>query len=327
MPTVQERRRLGGSASLIGVVAVAAVVTIAAIVALASRRELAAAARAAGHARPGWLAVLGLGLAGWWLAWVLVTAGARRAAGAERTPMRELVPVVLASVAINSVVSSGGLAGLGVHVAQARRRHRLIGPITAGYLVAVAVVDVAFTVTLAAALAVILWQGRLSIADIVAGALFLGVLAVKIGAVLAAVRSPRLVGAVQRRWPGVRPMADALALVARDPRTALPAMVAAVGIDAAAVLMLWAAVASVGAGSRPATALTVYAVSGLFGIVSVVPGGLGFVEVGAVAGLVASGLGWAPATAAVALFRIVEFWIPLAVGGLAALALGRRAAR
>lgn len=88
------------------------------------------------------------------------------------------------------------------------------------------------------------------------------------------------------------------------------------------VVMLWAALAAVGGGDRPVLALVAYAITTLFGIVGVSPGGLGFVEVGAVAVLVSVGI----AAAAVVVFRVLQFWLPVAVGVVVSWWLRRRGA-
>jgi uncharacterized protein (TIRG00374 family) len=81
--------------------------------------------------------------------------------------------------------------------------------------------------------------------------------------------------------------------------------------------MLAVAVAAVGGGTAVGAAVTAYVLSAVFAALGPLPGGLGVVEVGAAAVLVASGLSLATASGAVLLFRLAEYWIPLAVGGLA----------
>jgi uncharacterized protein (TIRG00374 family) len=78
---------------------------------------------------------------------------------------------------------------------------------------------------------------------------------------------------------------------------------------------LWAALAAVGGGNRPVLALVAYAISALFGVVGVLPGGLGFVEVSTAAVLVSFGVPLGLAAAAVVLFRVWDYWLPAAVGG------------
>lgn len=113
---------------------------------------------------------------------------------------------------------------------------------------------------------------------------------------------------------GADELYDAVGLLRRRPVAVLPAVGCAVVIDLLGVVMLWAALAAVGGGNRPVVALVAYAISTLFGIVGVLPGGLMFVEVGAVAVLVSFDTAVGVAAAAVVVFRVLQFWLPLAVG-------------
>lgn len=86
---------------------------------------------------------------------------------------------------------------------------------------------------------------------------------------------------------------------------------------------LLAALAAVGARPRPSLVLLAYVVAALLGMVPITPGGLGFVEVGLVAMLGLAGVGAAEATLATLAYRLVSFWLPIPLGGLALL-LARR---
>lgn len=68
----------------------------------------------------------------------------------------------------------------------------------------------------------------------------------------------------------------------------------------------------------PSVALVAYSTSVVFFIVGVLPGGLGFVE--ASLGVILAGYGLATpmAAAAVVLYRLLELWLPLTVGAVAA---------
>lgn len=313
-----------------------------------SRTEIAAAARAVRSADPRWLLVLGVALAGWWCAWIAAAALCRRVAGlAVRGTLRSLSIVVLGSIALNSTIKSGGLAGLAAHTADARRRGFPPAPVKAGYLLGAGVADAGFSAVLAIAFAVMLVRGQLTAMDAAALVVFGAVLVAKVAMVVTAARSPRalrriLAGAaamgqwmrrvVLRRSTAAPAAASAAAdelivslqLVLSRPRAALAPLTAGILINIAGVIMLWASIAAVGAGSRPVTALVVYSISALFGMVGFLPGGIGFVEVGAAAGLVGAGVALPQSVAAVAIFRVAEFWIPLLAGGLALLVLGRR---
>ncbi|MFR9731744.1 flippase-like domain-containing protein [Saccharopolyspora sp. MS10] len=316
----------------------AALVVLAAVAALvwANREELPRAGRALAGADPARL-VLATGVWLVWIAnWVLLHLAARRLTGAGG--YREflvLLPVTVSSLALNLAVKSGNLAGVAAFGLDARRRGAEQGRVTGAYLAAAQTAEVGFVVTLAAGLAVVCWDGKLERAEIAATVLFsIGLLA-RVVALVAAVRSR----AVLRRlwtWPGRswdrllrRPerergteaadeFAAAVDAIRARPVAAIPAVCFAVAIDLLGAAVLWASLAAVGAGDRPLVALVAYAVSTLFGIVGVLPGGLAFAEVGAAAALASYGIPVGVSAAAVLVFRTFVFWLPLALGGLLA---------
>jgi uncharacterized membrane protein YbhN (UPF0104 family) len=179
--------------------------------------------------------------------------------------------------------------------------------------------------------------------ELAAIGVFLLFVALRVAVLAAAVRDQDLLRRLwtlpARAWDGLRRRparvygtanADeffrAMTLVRGRPGAAVPALAYGVCVNVLGAVMLWAALAAVGGGSRPVPALAAYAMSVLFGIVGVVPGGIGFAEVGAAAVLVTFGVPVGLAAAAAVLFRAWEFWLPVAVGA-AALAVHRRGAR
>jgi uncharacterized protein (TIRG00374 family) len=239
------------------------------------------------------------------------------------------------------VVKSGGLAGLVLFALDGRRRGIPAGRVAGAYVLAASLADVALVVTFCAAVAVLWVDGQLTGGELVALAVFAVFVAARIAVVLSAVHDRELLRRLwtlpARTWDRLRrrparvygtasadELFDAVALIRRRPGMALPALGYAVCVDVLGAAMLWAALAAVGAGNRPVLALVTYAISVLFGIVGVLPGGLGFVEVGAIAMLVSFGVAVGLAAAAVVLFRVWEYWLPVAVGGTAAWWLRRR---
>jgi uncharacterized protein (TIRG00374 family) len=313
---------------VVGLVAVGA---LAALVA-ADRADLPAAARALREAHPGWLSAGAACLLTWWGAWVLLHATSRRAAGVgSDADLARLVPLALGAVAVNSAVKSGGLAGVALFDGDGRARSLSRGRVHAGYLLALAFTEVAFVVTLALGVVLARRDGQLTHGEVAAVAVFLVFLVVRGGALVAAVRSRealrRTWSAPVRLWDRMRrrPARDhdvaaadefyeAVALLRARPAAAVVPLVAAVAVDLAGVAMLWTAIGAVGGGNRPGTALIAYVVSALFGIVGVLPGGVGFAEVGVMTVLVSSGTPTGVAAAAAVVFRVWEFWLPLAVG-------------
>ncbi|MCX2733073.1 flippase-like domain-containing protein [Saccharopolyspora sp. NFXS83] len=324
---------------------VAALVVVAAVAALvwANRHELPAAGRALRDADPAWLAV-GAGVLLIWIAdWVLLHLAARRVTGAGGYhEFARLLPVTLASMALNLAVKSGNVAGLAAFTLDSRRQEARDpagrserGRVTGAYLAAAQTAEVGFVVTLAAGLAVVSWDGRLERAEIVATVLFSAGLLVRVVALVAAVRSREVLRRVwtlpgrcwdrllrRRHEPRGTEAADefydAVAAIRARPAAAVPAVCFAVAIDLLGAVVLWASMIAVGAGDRPLVALVAYAVSTLFGIVGVLPGGIGFVEVGAAAALASYGVPVGVSAAAVLVFRVFVFWLPLALGGLLA---------
>lgn len=314
----------------------ALVVVVLASLIWANREELPATARALRTADLGWLAIGGGVLLLWWLDWTMLYVTSRqvtRAGTLAETP--RLVPVTMAAIALNLGVKSGGLAGLAVFLADGRRRGVPAGRVSGGYLLAAMLAEIAFVVTLAAAMVLTWWDGRLTRVELLAVVAFVCTLAIRVAALVAALRSREAVRKLWSlpsrglAWIRRRPVAEVdptvpdelyeASLLLRDrPGRALPALGFAIGVDVLGAAMLWAALAAVGGGDRPVVALITYAVSALFGIVGFMPGGLGFVEVGVAAVLVSFGVALPVAAAAVVVFRLWEFWMPLVVGGIAA---------
>ena len=316
---------------------VATIAVVAAIAALiyADRHELPAAGSALRHADRAWLAAGVVLLLVWTANWVLLHLAARKVTGAGGyREFARLLPVTVASLALNLAVKSGNLAGLAAFSADARRRGGG-GRVTGAYLAAAQTAEVAFVVTLAAGMAVVCWDGKIERAEIAAVVLFAAGLLSRVVALVAAVRSRevlrrvwvwpgRTLDRLLRRPPRQRDTAqaddfyDAVAAIRAHPWSAVPAVCFGVLVDLLGATVLWASLAAVGAGDRPLVALVAYAVSTLFGIVGVLPGGLGFVEFGATAVLASYDVPVGVAAAAVLVFRVFVFWLPLAVGGLLA---------
>ena len=104
----------------------------------------------------------------------------------------------------------------------------------------------------------------------------------------------------------------------------LPSVAAAIGVplfDFAALLL---ALAAVGARPRPSLVLLAYVMAQLLAWIPITPGGLGFVEAGLVSTLTLAGVGAGPAGLATLFYRLLSFWLPIPVGGLAYLAFRHR---
>lgn len=89
-------------------------------------------------------------------------------------------------------------------------------------------------------------------------------------------------------------------------------------------LALLAAITAVGSRPRPTLVLLAYSASMVLAMIPITPGGLGFVEAGLTGLLALAGVSAGDAVLAVLAYRLVSFWLPLPVGGVAAYLHRRR---
>ena len=89
-------------------------------------------------------------------------------------------------------------------------------------------------------------------------------------------------------------------------------------------LALLCALRAVGASPRPSLVVLAYASAELLAQIPFTPGGLGFVEAGLVGTLTLAGVPGHEALAATLLYRLVSYWLPIPVGGVAYLLFRRR---
>jgi hypothetical protein len=104
----------------------------------------------------------------------------------------------------------------------------------------------------------------------------------------------------------------------------LAGLLAAVGKWGFDYVALICCLAAVGARPNPELVLLAYTAGALLRMIPFTPGGLGFVEAGLVGMLTLAGVGGQAATLATLAYRLVGFWLPLPVGGVAALVHHRR---
>lgn len=88
--------------------------------------------------------------------------------------------------------------------------------------------------------------------------------------------------------------------------------------------VLVTALVAVGARPRASLVLLAFAGSAVLGMIPITPGGLGFVEVGLVAMLVAAGIPGPDATLATLAYRLYQFWLPIPAGAIAYVVFKRR---
>lgn len=102
------------------------------------------------------------------------------------------------------------------------------------------------------------------------------------------------------------------------------ALLSATGNAAFDYIALLCALRAVGAEPRPSLVLLAYVAASFLSLIPFTPGGLGFVEAGLVATLTLAGVSASHALVATLLYRLVAFWLPIPVGGVAYLAFRRR---
>lgn len=86
---------------------------------------------------------------------------------------------------------------------------------------------------------------------------------------------------------------------------------------------LVACLRAVGAKPNPSLVLLAFAAASFLGMISITPGGLGFVEAGLTGTLALAGVGGGAAVVATLAYRLVSFWLPIPAGA-AAYAIFRR---
>jgi len=309
-----------------------------ALLVLGNRSDLPAAWGALRSANLAWLLLLIALVACSLLDLALRHVVAQRAVGL-RPEWRPMLPTAWATQFVNAISKSGGFAGIAVLVAEGRRSEKSRSAVIAAALLVAVLDQLAFAMVLPFAVLLLVVGGRFSAGDGIAIAVFGVYVVVTLTAVLAATRSrssvralyslpAKLVTALQRTLvrrpvrlkPDATERADELfeatALLRGEIRSVIPVALAAVAVDVLAILQLWAALLAVGVHVGPTEPLVAYAVSTLFALVGIVPGGIGVVELSVGAVLHSFGTPLAAAAAAVVLFRAAEFWIPLAIGAI-----------
>ena len=275
------------------------------------------------------------------LYFLVLTAVYRSAFGTVGVPsrLRQLLPIVFASVAVNVATPAAGFGGAALFVDDAARRGQAAGRAAAGMLLALIADLAAFLLVLAVGLVVLFTHHDLRPYEVAAAAALFGVIALLSLVLLAGLWRPRwvrlLLGWVEaaqqrmvRVFPGRRGSAgswaertasefrDAAAAVMAHPWDFVRTVAVALGahlIDLAGLYLLVVAFyRPVGLGVLVAG----YAMGILFWNISITPQGIGVVE--GVMTLVFASLGIPIERAAVITlaFRGLTFWLPMAVGFL-----------
>ena len=314
---------------LVGVVALVAV----ALIGFANRHQALIMWRTLVRARPMWCVMSSLLL----MLWIANAVGLQRAA-LRGTGVKMRLGNIAAATGIghflNLTTKSGGLAGLVGLRAEARRARLAENSVVAGYIVAAMLTEWAFVAAVVVSFIVLVADGHLTIPDVIALCAFSVYIASRCAVLVTATkdreRLRRLLRFPRRflSWLRRRPLDaatdrsdetadrlfDSLRAVRQHPRALGVAVGHAFATEVIAVALLWSCLRAVGISIGPLHALVVYAVTGLFGIIGFLPGGLGFAEVSMSAALVGFGVHGVTAASGVVLYRVFELWLPVVLG-------------
>jgi uncharacterized membrane protein YbhN (UPF0104 family) len=264
----------------------------------------------------------------------LLNQSAHRAVGLD-AGLGAMTQTSAVGFAAQKIVKPSGAAGLAVFVRHGRDRGHDAGTVTAACMLTAAASFSALGILLGCVVAVLAVTDQLSGWWIAAAAGF-GATALAVVAVSALfLRSQGMATRVWsigvstvrrlRRRTGdgpVSPLPDDLfrgvAQARQRRRTLARVVLHAVVSKGLGALMLAAAVAASGLPVAVTDALIIYATALTASIVTIVPGGIGVVESSTAAMLIASGASAGGAALAVALFRVLDLWLPLALGALLA---------
>jgi uncharacterized protein (TIRG00374 family) len=232
------------------------------------------------------------------------------------------------------------MSGLATFIRAAGRRGYSASRVTLGYLLTIALGYAAFLVVLGIALALLSRQGGLRRLELAASSsLALVIFAALVGLFLV-VRSQHgvrrsynlLAGFVN--WAGRpifrRPLLDPAGgiraaeesaavrhLIRARPAGMLPSALASLGKDLVGAAVLYAVLSAFHEPATPALAFAAYAMTIVFSYISIVPSGLGIVEISLTGLLIRAGVPPAAATLSTVVYRLFQFWTPFLIGAAA----------
>ncbi len=257
---------------------------------------------------------------------------AHRAVGLATSP-GSMFRTSATAYAAHKIVRSGGASSLLVFIRHGHRHGHRGGRVTAACTIAALAAAGALGILFSTTVTILAVTGRLTGLWIAAAAGFVaygvalsvvGFVAVRNRAVAARVwhRLRSLRARITRRETpttsstAIDDLFDSLAVARRDPVWLGRVMIHALLSKGLGALMLLTAVAATGLPVSAAQVVVVYATALAAASVSVVPSGIGVVEASTAALLIGSGASPASAAVAVALFRILDLWIPVVTGAL-----------
>ncbi len=273
-----------------------------------------------------------------------------RATGVMKRSLPRFVLLTSASHFVNMVSKTGGLGGIALYLREARHGEENAARVSLAYLVAYALGYAAWLATLVIALVLLYLHGSLTRVEVVASAVILAIIAFVGGAVIVGLRSQQslervlllavwplnAVARILRRDPFVP--AESLSETAAELRQgverirgnprgyALPAA-HALAVELLSALVLYLVAVGLNANIGFDRALAGYAIALLFSMIAITPSGLGFVEASLAVLLVSFGVPRSNAIVATLGYRLFEFWVPVALGGISLWLLRRPRSR
>ncbi|MFE9970531.1 flippase-like domain-containing protein [Streptomyces hirsutus] len=128
----------------------------------------------------------------------------------------------------------------------------------------------------------------------------------------------------EKVWPFLRAAASTVTGIASDPAKLALLVTGGLGLPLIQVVGLALSVRAFGGGLPFAQVGAVYMAARLVANAAPVPGGLGALEAGLIAGLTALGVAVGVATSAVLVYRLLTFWLNVPLGALALGAVQRK---
>lgn len=311
-----------------------AVVVVGCVLFLAANRSDLAGAAARGRTLDGWPIVVGVCLSsGAMLNRAGKSRAAHRAIGVD-VPRWSMVPPTLVGFAADKIVRFGGLSGLAVMLKHGDRMGYHKASVVASTVVAKVANFLSLGLFLVAAASSVWLDGELTMWWLAAATGFgvygAAVLAAFVGLARNRDRAERCWTWIERRVPnhgrspdGPRPVAtiwEGMRSARSSPALTAQVLLHAVLAKVLGVGLLVAASHAVEVPLALRDALVIYSTVLLASVASMMPAGVGAVEASALAVIVGGGTPVSEAVVMVALFRMFDLWLPLMVGGAAAVA-------
>ena len=242
----------------------------------------------------------------------------------RRMSWRSTAEIGLSELAVGSIVPASGAGGVALG-AWILSRYGMPGPVIARRSVAFLLIKSSVNFVAVAVLGVLMFLG---LGPARSAALTLLPAALSVAAIVAVILVARLSSAVAAggasRWRKlVAAIASGMSEAGRLLRTGDPLLIGgSIGYWIFDNLVLLAAFHAFGVAPPLTIVLMAYLIGQLGGALPL-PGGLGGIDGGLIGTLIVYGVAAAPAAAAVLLYRVVLFWVPLVMGVPAFISLRR----